>query len=143
MKIAKSFVSKDKKLKTLIRLPNNILSYWSTVAQMAEWAPQDWKVPSSNPALDPMWPHFKEYSTQQNPLPTNQHTYSCYPFTVIIKVNNSGYSHISVPAQELHSRAAPSVGGSITAQLVQPQEEIPEEGKKKHFILLLELGQAV
>ena len=43
-------------------------------------------------------------------------------------------SHISEPALELHSRAAPSVGG-ITAQSVQPQGEIPEEGrteKKKH-----------
>ena len=47
------------------------------------------------------------------------------------KVINSGYSHRSVPAQELHSRAAPSVGGSITAQSVQPQGEIPEEGRKK------------
>ena len=32
---------------------------------------------------------------------------------------------------ELHSRAAPSVGGNITAQSVQPQGEIPEEGRKK------------
>ena len=46
------------------------------------------------------------------------------------KVINSGYSHRSVPAQELHCMAAPSVGGSITAQSVQPQEEIPEEGRK-------------
>ena len=33
-------------------------------------------------------------------------------------------------AIDLHSRAAPNVGGSITAQLVQPQGEIPEEGRK-------------
>ena len=30
--------------------------------------------------------------------------------------------------RELHTRAAPSVGG-ITAQSVQPQGEIPEEGR--------------
>ena len=60
------------------------------------------------------------------------HTYSCYPITVnYAKVINYGYSHISEPAQELHSRAAPSVGGNITTQLVQPQREIPEEGRKK------------
>ena len=47
------------------------------------------------------------------------------------KVINSGYSHISEPAQELHSRAAPSLGGNITAQSFQPQGEIPEEGRKK------------
>ena len=47
------------------------------------------------------------------------------------KVINSGYSRISVPTQELHSRAAPSVGDNITAQLSQPQGEIPEEGRKK------------
>ena len=42
-------------------------------------------------------------------------------------------SHISEPARELHSRAAPSIGG-ITAQSVQPQGEIPEEGRtKKNF----------
>ena len=37
-------------------------------------------------------------------------------------------SHISEPALELHNRAAPSVGG-IAAQLVQPQGEIPKEGR--------------
>ena len=45
---------------------------------------------------------------------------------------NSGYSHISEPAQVLHSRA-PSVGGNITAQSVQSQREIPEESKKKNY----------
>ena len=41
-------------------------------------------------------------------------------------------SHISEPALglELHSRAAPSVEG-ITAQSIQPQAEIPEEGRTK------------
>ena len=47
------------------------------------------------------------------------------------KVINSGYSHISEPALELHSRAGPSVGGNITAPLVQPRGEILEEGRKK------------
>ena len=47
------------------------------------------------------------------------------------KVINSGYSHISEPTQELNSRAMPSVGGNITAQSVQPQGEIPENGRKK------------
>ena len=37
-------------------------------------------------------------------------------------------SHIQEPALKLHSRAAPSIGG-ITAQSVQPQGEIPEEGR--------------
>ena len=37
-------------------------------------------------------------------------------------------SHISKPNLVLHSRAVPSVGG-ITDQLVQPQGEIPEEGR--------------
>ena len=32
----------------------NFASYRSTVAQMAKWAPQDQKVPSLIPALDPM-----------------------------------------------------------------------------------------
>ena len=53
------------------------------------------------------------------------------------KVINSGYSHRSVPTkppQELNSRAVPSVGGSITAQSVQPQGEIPEEGRKKTLL---------
>ena len=47
------------------------------------------------------------------------------------KVINSGYSHISEPALELHSRAAPSVGGNIIAQSVQSRGEILEEGRKK------------
>ena len=47
------------------------------------------------------------------------------------KVINSGYSHISEPALELHSRAAPSVRGNITAQSVQPQGEIQEDGRRK------------
>ena len=34
-------------------------------------------------------------------------------------------------AYELHSRAAPSVGGNTTTQSVQTQGEIPEEGRKK------------
>ena len=37
-------------------------------------------------------------------------------------------SHKSEPALELHSRAAPSTRG-ITAQSVQTQGEIPEEGR--------------
>ena len=53
------------------------------------------------------------------------------PLFSSVMVINSGYSHRSAPAQELQSRAAASVGGSITAQLVQPQGEIPEEGRKK------------
>ena len=32
----------------------NRTRHQSTVAQMAEWTPQDQKVPISNPALDPM-----------------------------------------------------------------------------------------
>ena len=40
----------------------------------------------------------------------------------------------SEPALELHNRAAPSVGGKITAESVQPQREIPEEGRKKTFL---------
>ena len=32
----------------------------------------------------------------------------------------------SEPAQELHSRDMPSVGGNTTTQSVQPQGEIPE-----------------
>ena len=48
-----------------------------------------------------------------------------------VKVINSGYSHISEPAQELHSRAEPSVGGNITSQSVKPQGEILEEDRKK------------
>ena len=51
------------------------------------------------------------------------------------KVINFGYSHISEPALELHSRAASSVGGNITAQSVQPQGEIPEEGRRKKSIV--------
>ena len=53
------------------------------------------------------------------------------------KVINSGYSHISEPTLELQSRAAPSAGGNITAQSVQPQGEIPEEGRKKLLNLAL------
>ena len=52
------------------------------------------------------------------------------------KVINSGYSHISEPAQELHSRAWPSVRGNITAQLVQPQGENPGGRQKKSNIYL-------
>ena len=37
-------------------------------------------------------------------------------------------SHISELTLDLHGRAAPSVGG-ITAQSVQPQGDIPEEGR--------------
>ena len=48
-----------------------------------------------------------------------------------VKVINSGYSHISEPAQELHSRAEPSVGGNITSQSVKPQGKILEEDRKK------------
>ena len=60
------------------------------------------------------------------------HCKCCYPITVNnAKVINLGYSHISEPAQELHSRASPSVRGNITTQLVQPRGEIPEEGRKK------------
>ena len=44
-------------------------------------------------------------------------------------------SHISEPALELHSRAALSVGG-ITAQSVQPQGEIQEEGRTEKKIIL-------
>ena len=40
-------------------------------------------------------------------------------------------SHISKPSLELHSRAAPSVRGIITAQSVLTQGKIPEEGRKK------------
>ena len=40
-------------------------------------------------------------------------------------------SHLSEPALELHSRAAPSVGGIIPAQLVLTQGEISEKGTKK------------
>ena len=55
------------------------------------------------------------------------------PFLVnYAKAINSGYSHISEPTQELHSRAAPSVRGIITAQSVQLQGEIPEEGRRKN-----------
>ena len=46
-------------------------------------------------------------------------------------VFSSGSSHILEPAQELHSRAGPSVRGNTTAQLVQPQGEILEEGRRK------------
>ena len=48
------------------------------------------------------------------------------------KVINSGYSHISVPAQELHSRAAPSVRGCHHREKSRRKAE---EKKKifKHF----------
>ena len=46
-------------------------------------------------------------------------------------VIKSGYSHISEPALELHSRAAPSVGGNITAQSVLTQGEISEEDRSE------------
>ena len=55
-------------------------------------------------------------------------------------IKNSGSSHISEPAQELHSRAVPSVGGNNTAQSVQLQGEIPEEGRKKNCIWAVKLG---
>ena len=65
----------------------------------------------------------------------NLRTYSCYPITVsYMKVSNSEYSQISEPALELHSRAAPSVGGNITAQLVLTQEEISGEGRYKKML---------
>ena len=44
-------------------------------------------------------------------------------------------SHISEPFLELHSRPALSVGG-ITAQSVQPQGEIPEEGRTEKKVKL-------
>ena len=43
-------------------------------------------------------------------------------------------SHISEPARELHSKSAPSVGG-ITAQSVQQQGEIPEEGRTEKNVV--------
>ena len=46
------------------------------------------------------------------------------------KAINSGYSHISVHAQEQDSRAALNVGGSITAHSVQPQGEIRRKAEK-------------
>ena len=49
-------------------------------------------------------------------------------------VINSGSSHISEPAQELHSLAAPSVRGNINAQ-VQLQGEIRDEGRRKKTIV--------
>ena len=55
-------------------------------------------------------------------------------------IKNSGSSHISEPAQELHSRAVPIVGGNNTAQSVQLQGEIPEEGRKKNCIWAVKLG---
>ena len=45
-----------------IFLTEELENYLSTVAQMAEWAPQDRKVLSLNPALDPLRPRFKEQS---------------------------------------------------------------------------------
>ena len=46
------------------------------------------------------------------------------------------YWIISEPALKLHSRYAPSVGG-ITAQSVQPQGEIPEEGRTEKKLFLV------
>ena len=68
------------------------------------------------------WDHFGLIYTPivVTPVPVNY-----------AKVINSGYSHISEPALELQSRAAPSVRGNITAQSVQPQGEILEEGRRK------------
>ena len=43
-------------------------------------------------------------------------------------------SHISESALELYSRASPSVGGIITAQLFVTQGEIPEEGRKNIIV---------
>ena len=68
-----------------------------------------------------------------------QNTYT----KICIKVINSGYNHISVPSQKLYSRAAPSVGGSITAQSVQPQGEMPEEGRKNSLVYLYEIDLAI
>ena len=66
-----------------------------------------------------------------------KNTYTCYPIMVRLTMGiNSEYSQISEPAPELHSKAAPSVGGNITAQLVLTQEEIPEEGWKKKLLVL-------
>ena len=53
--------------------------------------------------------------------------YCLLQHVVINNVINSGHSHGSVPTQELWSRAAPSVGGYVTTQSVQPQGEIPEK----------------
>ena len=44
-----------------------------------------------------------------------------------------------MPVQELHRRAVSSVGGSNTAQSVKPQEEIPEEGRRKKIKKIIEL----
>ena len=49
------------------------------------------------------------------------------------------YSHISVPALELHSRALPSVG-VINAQSVLTQGEIPGEGRTEKKIKVIILG---
>ena len=46
-------------------------------------------------------------------------------------IKKSGYSHISELALKLHSRAAPSVRGNITAQSVLTQVEIPEKGRSE------------
>ena len=47
-----------------------------------------------------------------------------------------------MPALALHSRAAPSVGG-ITAQSVQPQGEIPEEGRTEKNCFCFVSGRQV
>ena len=45
-------------------------------------------------------------------------------------------SHTSEPALMLQSRAAPSVGGNITAQWVLTRGEILEKGKKKMNVIV-------
>ena len=64
-----------------------------------------------------------------NPTTTAKlHTHTCSPTPSWCTKEFLDNSHILEPALELHSRAKPSVGG-ITAQLVQPQKEVPEEGR--------------
>ena len=100
---------------------------------MAARSTQDWKVSSKNPAGSYDTIIINE-TCNVGYVVHDQHTYSCYPITVrLTMVMNSEYSQISEPALELHSRAAPSVGGNITTQSVLTQEEIPEEGQIKNF----------
>ena len=54
---------------------------------------------------------------------------------IMQKVINSGYSHISEPTQELHSRAVPKVGGNITAQLVQPRGKSRRKAEKSEEVV--------
>ena len=64
-----------------------------------------------------------------NPTTTTKlhtHTYSPTQSRRTIEFLDNG--HISEPPLELHNRGVPSVGG-ITAQSVQPQGEIPKEGR--------------